>query len=241
MSWAKPLTTACVVLLNVGADGACLADAIPSASRIWAKDDSGDDLPIGLFEGQWDSAYLFTTFVQILIEEVLGYHTILSEEDGISGASAHFALAGCLNWNSAQSNEDRKCDLNETRMHVVVDGWMSNWPSEAAYIAKYPHLVPEDLGSMGYDGVEGIYVTHDIMSEAYESEGLALNFYLSYNQTHHDAKQYFDSIANVNSSRLQWCNNTNLFNRDHMENYLRWTGDSEGLVQMEDGRHVAKC
>lgn len=242
MSWAKPLTTACVVLLNVrGANGACLADAIPSASRIWAKDDSGDDLPIGLFEGQWDSAYLFTTFVQILIEEVLGYHTILSEEDGISGASAHFALAGCLNWNSAQSNEDRKCDLNETRMHVVVDGWMSNWPSEAAYIAKYPHLVPEDLGSMGYDGVEGIYVTHDIMSEAYESEGLALNFYLSYNQTHHDAKQYFDGIANVNSSRLQWCNNTNLFNRDHMENYLRWTGDSEGLVQMEDGRHVAKC
>jgi hypothetical protein len=28
-------------------------------------------------------------------------------QDGISGASAHFALAGCLNWNSAQSNEDR--------------------------------------------------------------------------------------------------------------------------------------
>ena len=25
-------------------------DAIPSASRIWAKDDSGDDLPIGLFD-----------------------------------------------------------------------------------------------------------------------------------------------------------------------------------------------
>lgn len=243
MSWAKALTTVWVVLLNVasGAYGACLADAIPSASRIWAKDDSGDDLPIGLFESQWDSSYLFTATVQILIEEVLGYHTILSEEDGTSGAAAHFALAGCLTWNSVQSTEDRKCDLNETRMHVVVDSWMSNWPSEEAYIAKYPHLVPEDLGSMGYDGVEGIYVTHDIMSQAYESQGLALNFYLSYNQTHHDAKQYFDGIANVNSSRFQWCNDTNFFNRDHMENYLRWTGDSEGLVQMDDGRHVAKC
>ena len=41
-------------------------------------------------EGQWDSAYLFTTFVQILIEEVLGYHTILSEgEPDGGGETAH--------------------------------------------------------------------------------------------------------------------------------------------------------
>ena len=114
-------------------------------------------------ESQWDSSYLFTTTVQILIEEVLGYHTILSEEepdrggetthqphplewlvgyvgcrsigfgmsmdpytyhhisltpqDGTSGAAAHFALAGCLTWNSVQSTDDRSFGV-----HLVQRG-----------------------------------------------------------------------------------------------------------------------
>eukprot|EP00438_Fugacium_kawagutii_P028936 Skav208522 [mRNA] locus=scaffold1322:228189:230772:- [translate_table: standard] len=76
-------------------------------------------------ESDWDSSYLFTKLVQILIEE----------EPGSSGAAAHFALAGCLDWNSPS---ERKCDLNETRMHLVMDSWMSNWPLEAAAIAERP-------------------------------------------------------------------------------------------------------
>lgn len=30
----------------------------------------------------------------------------------------------------------RKCDLQETRMHLVLDSWMDNWPQEAKEMQK---------------------------------------------------------------------------------------------------------
>ena len=43
---------------------------------------------------------------------------------------------------------------------------------------------------------------------AYNSEGLALDFYKSYNRTHHAARQYFDGVDSVSTSLLRFCNNT---------------------------------
>eukprot|EP00434_Breviolum_minutum_P026596 symbB.v1.2.023510.t1/scaffold2153.1/size87802/1 len=109
----------CVTSLTL-ACAACLPGAIEYEQRIWINDDAGNPLPIGLFESSWDSSYLFTAMSQILIEELMGYHTTINHENpGQSGAAAHFALAGCLEWNSGTGN--RKCDLQETRMHLVLD------------------------------------------------------------------------------------------------------------------------
>jgi len=229
----------CVSSLTL-ACAACLPGAIEYEQRIWINDDAGNPLPIGIFESSWDSSYLFTAMSQILIEELMGYHTTINHENpGDSGAAAHFALAGCLEWNSGTGN--RKCDLQETRMHLVLDSWMDNWPQEAKEMQKYPHLVAIDLGSMGYDGVEGFYVDSTTLATAYNANGLSLNFYMSYNLTHHDPKQYFDGISSVNVSDVTLCNETNFFNNDHMKNYLDWTNDLEGVVQLADGSYAANC
>ena len=42
---------------------------------------------------------------------------------------------------------------------------------------EYPHLVPVDLGSMGYDGEESIYVSDAVLQQALDAEGLNLDYY----------------------------------------------------------------
>ena len=43
----------------------------------------------------------------------------------------------------------------------------------------YPRITPEDLGTMGYDGEESMYVRASVLQAAASAEGLALDFYKS--------------------------------------------------------------
>jgi len=56
---------------------------------------------------------------------------------------------------------------------------------------------------MGYLGEEGMYVCQEILKLAYADSGLALDFYRSYNTTHHNPKQYFANLADVDIAELQ--------------------------------------
>ena len=62
---------------------------------------------------------------------------------------------------------------------------------------RHPDKVPEDLGSMGYAGEEAVFVSRQIVEEAYEDSEKSLNWYRSYNVSRSSAKKYFNSVLDL--------------------------------------------
>ena len=67
----------------------------------------GNDLPIGMLIGAWQSSELLTEMASILIQEALGYHTIKDPRIGANGASPIYALAGCVDFDNSSLSEKR--------------------------------------------------------------------------------------------------------------------------------------
>ena len=63
--------------------------------------------------------------------------------------------------------------------------------------ARHPDKAPEDLGSMGYAGEEALFISRQIVEEAYEDSERSLNWYRSYNASRSSAKKYFDSVVDL--------------------------------------------
>ncbi|CAE7297920.1 unnamed protein product [Symbiodinium sp. CCMP2592] len=106
---------------------------------------------------------------------------------------------------------------------------------------QLPHLTPVDLGSMGYQGEESLYVSRHVLQQALDAEGLNLDYYRGYNLTHHNPKQYFDSIDSIDSRDLFPCENTDFYRSEFMASYARWTGDAAGVQAQANGDYVAHC
>ncbi|CAK9000598.1 Uncharacterized protein SCF082_LOCUS6566, partial [Durusdinium trenchii] len=226
--------------LTVGQAGAelCLDDGVPESQRKYIQDDSGNDIPIGVIECGWASSTFLNNMALMMIQEVLGFHAVIDPRVGASGASPIYALAGCVDFDNAK---EKNCG-SETKIHVSVDSWSGTHAAAQQKFAKeYPRLAAEDLGSMGYSGEESMYVSHEILHAAYSDSGLALDFYKSYNTTHHDPKKYFDSIHDVDMSELALCNETVMSHPNRMGNYARFSGDYDGVLSQADGSFIAKC
>eukprot|EP00913_Durusdinium_trenchii_P026656 g25012.t1 len=163
--------------------------------------------------------------------EVLGFHAEIGEPLGASGAAPIYALAGCRNFNAAN---DKQCGETEPVMHQMK--------------ADYPDIAPLDLGDMGYSGEESVYVHTNLLQEAYENEGLALEFYKSYNVSHHHAKQYFSSTSDIPFGALSRCNATDFSNAQRtetlweaMSDFVKYSFDYDGVDQQGNGDYVARC
>ncbi|CAK8997923.1 Ephrin_rec_like domain-containing protein [Durusdinium trenchii] len=220
----------------------CLANGTPEHARQYLQTDALENMSVGLLLGPWQSNFAVTKIAEILVTEVLGLHAKLHSEMMANSAGAIFAVGGCVDFNHADLGQ-KKCGLQETQIHVALDAWVGVAVSEqTAFQKMYPSLAPEDMGGMGYRGFETMYVTQSAFQEAYDSEGLALNFYLSYNTTHHDTKRYFTSISDLNVSDMISCaDGTSFMNTEHMGNYYRWTGDIDGVTLQLDGTYIGKC
>ncbi|CAK9093024.1 unnamed protein product [Durusdinium trenchii] len=217
----------------------CLDDGVAESERAYIQDDGGNNIPIGVFEMAWASSTLLAEMTAVMIREVLGFHAHVDPTVGGNGGSPVFALAGCTDFND---KVNRKCGTQETTIHVSVDSWIGSYASTQNQFAKeYPRLAAEDLGSMGYVGEESMYVSQAILNAAYSESGLALDFYKSYNTSHHDPKKYFGSIHDVNLSELALCSDTDLSDRNQMSDYAKYSGDYDGVVSQPDGTFVAKC
>ena len=202
--------------------------------------DAGEDIPVGLFMSNWAASFLLTEIVAVLVEEVLGYHVQIEPTLGSHGASTLYALAGCLNPNGPI--EEKQCGKNETRAHAAVEVWIGTYASDLTYMEEnYPSINPEDLGSMGFRGEESMFLTRQVLEAGLDAEGLALNFYRSYNTSHHNPKQYFGSVSDVDVSILRPCRSGTHFTvAQYMNDYLTWTGDLGGLVAV-NGSWQARC
>ncbi|CAK9089147.1 unnamed protein product [Durusdinium trenchii] len=240
--------------------GLCLDNAVPESERAFIQDGGGNNIKIGIFEGNWPSAGLLSELIKLLMEEVLGFHSEIHEKLGASGASPIWALAGCRDFDAAQYDQ-KQCGESETVMHVSLDSWIGSYSSLYAQMRKdHPTTAPLDLGSMGYSGEESVYVQTYILDEAYRSDGLALDFYKSflaedlpspatsavlgtagYDVTHHNAKKHFSSIHAIPLNEMARCNETDFSTNARMYDFVRFSNDYDGMVRQDDGTYVAKC
>ena len=101
---------------------------------------------------------LVSEVAKILTQEVIGYNANISGY-GSAGSSGMYATAGCAFPNQLTA-EGLGCTKEpELRHHVALEIW--GLQKIAAFQSQFPglrELVCEDLGSLGYSGVEGLYV-----------------------------------------------------------------------------------
>eukprot|EP00928_Gymnodinium_smaydae_P023076 TRINITY_DN19183_c0_g5_i3.p1 TRINITY_DN19183_c0_g5~~TRINITY_DN19183_c0_g5_i3.p1 ORF type:complete len:986 (-),score=68.13 TRINITY_DN19183_c0_g5_i3:86-3043(-) len=77
-----------------------------------------------------------------------------------------------------------------------------------------------------------------------EARGLSLEYYASYNVSWFEAWKYFNASGptTVDISKLQDCKDTtNLMDDNHWKNYVKYTGDTDGVSIDSEGRHSALC
>ena len=147
------------------------------------QDAAGNNMPIGVLQNSWVSSEVLNQMALIAIQEVLGFHARMHPQNGQSSASTIYALGGCLNFDSY---EDRRCG-SETTVHVSMDSWIRIYMSALfGFQSDYPSLAPVDLGSMGYDAEEGLFVSRAAIDAASGSSGLPLDFFRTYNFSGHN-------------------------------------------------------
>ncbi|CAK9112697.1 Uncharacterized protein SCF082_LOCUS52243 [Durusdinium trenchii] len=138
-------------------------------------------------------------------------------------------------------------NANAPRADVLLDTWLTNaLLFFREFQAKNGPVAPEDVGSMGYEGRDGLYVQGKVRRAAFVDSGLPLEYYANYNLSFHNPQKYFDTVWSLPTSSLLNCTDT-FYDQplefrvsSAMQNYLRWTGDSEGVIQ-QNGEYFAKC
>lgn len=227
------------VLTKTVSSSLCLPDGIAAEQRLSLPRADGGEMPVGILAGNWPSAPLLSEIVMILIQEVLGYNAHVDPRFGDSGLSPIYGLAGCKEFNNLLVN--KSCGEQETELHVSTDAWIGGYVPHFEEMRKeYPDIAPIDLGSVGYDGEETMYVSQPVFSAAYDSNGLVLDHHKSYNRSHHNAKQFFDSVSDLPLAGVYRCNESELANPSRIDPYVQFSNDADGAVKTDDG-YIAKC
>ncbi|CAE7801240.1 unnamed protein product [Symbiodinium sp. CCMP2592] len=223
------------LLLAVGRGDLCLPDGIPEADREFLQRSTGELDAIQLLAFEWSSAELVSIIARIVVEEVLGYRASISDLRPLAVLDAALPLSGCKNTNCSE--------LSPEVGHIALETWIGAYGAEfQIFRENHPSQVPEDLGTMGYSGEEAMYVSQDVLQEAYGATGHTLQFYMSYNTSNYDAKKHFDKLTDLPAEDIAFCNETGRLWTDTtaMNPYAQWTGDLDGLVEVPGGYH-AKC
>lgn len=217
----------------------CLDDAIPPSDRRNLTNAEGESYAVGMWVSNWASSRLSSAIAQILIEEKVGFHVRTSE--GSLTAAQMFAITGCA---TPADSEDRGCGPDgpkQTYFHVGMEGWTSSNLKTWAQIQRdFPATAPVNLGTIGYEGESGHYISSEVVENAWAATGLALEFYRSYDASWYTPGLYFDRITAANSSDLVPCNGSRLAHSEPMQNYVEVTGDQDG-VEYVDGKIRGKC
>ena len=172
-------------------------------------------------------------------QEKLGF--ALVQRGGSTTVDSFFGLAGC---SQPTNNTNRGCGLGpkKTYNHFALESWAGGYPVVWDQIqTDLPDTAPVHIGNIGYNGWVSHYVSSSVLSEAYEAEGLSLDFYREYNISWKAPSRYFTSALSINASRLLPCSQTTLVrSSDVMDMYPDLTGDIDG-VESTDGGTIAKC
>jgi len=225
--------------VKVIASFVCFNDAVPEEER-QNLTTGADSYPLGIWAPTWASSRLTNAIVNILVTEKMGYNTQVGTGPGTT--DQFYAMFGC---ETPTNLDDRGCGSQETYYHISAEGWTISYHKLWTDLQEnYPLTAPENLGSVGYTGVEGEYVQKEILDSAYLKEGLALDYFRGFDARWHNPVEYFHPITAMNLSALDVlpCAETRLSSPGEMEQYVEVTGDLEGVtLNSTSGIYVGRC
>ncbi|CAE8711814.1 unnamed protein product [Polarella glacialis] len=214
----------------------CLPDAIPENQRSNITV-GGVSMPLGVWSPYWASGYVSTYVFSILAGDVLGYQ--IAEGGGSSSTQMVFALGGCLE--PAAYGTDPKCGTGvPVTNHIGFENWFSYNTAMPDWLTQIGDMAPVLMGSMGYEGLEGMYITNKPLSAALSQSGQHLEFYGSYNSSWYNPEVYFPAISAIDLSLMKKCNTGRMSFSEDANIYVRATGDYEGVVNVS-GKLKLKC
>ena len=220
-------------VVRSGAD--CLESAVPEIERSYIKDVTGEDVEIDLVASDWPASEFVTALAKVLIQEALGYKAKINPKRAFSGLDSVLALTGC---------DDMVCSSpSHDRSEVALEVWLGAYGGDYdAFGLRHPDKLPEDIGSIGYEGEEAMFVSSKLTEEAYEESGQSLNWYRSYNASWSLVRKYFASLSDLPLEDFAFCNDSTTIWTElpFMNDYARWSGDTGGLIEVPGG-YTAKC
>lgn len=210
----------------------CLPESIPEQDRLWV--DVVGRKPIRLLVYNWPSAEAFTSIANMLINEVLGVHSVMNETIN-TVLEAALKLSGC---------EDTACVEIFEGAHSALETWDSASNELKDFREAHAEKAPVDLGSVGYTSEDGLYLSKATLSRSYDETGNSLDFYRGYNQSHHRVHQFFDSLAELQQlpfAEFVDCNESKWVNPAFINPYVQYTGDLDGVIEVGAGDYHARC
>ena len=228
---------------NVTEIWTCLPNAkLPDTRKNFTNGD-GESYPMGIVVPSWASAQLTSAAMEILIEEVLGYNIRIDPTTPSSSVDAIYAGLGCATWTNITN---RGCDNRKKRIHLMSESWMFSRQDLLNDLAiQYKADVPLGGGDMGYLGNAGLYVQQSVIDAAQSSEGLALEYYKSYNASWHMPWLYFDDLSAINiTGNFLKCSESLLNDNSTMFSVVKITGDNDGFIVTNNNginKYSAKC
>lgn len=231
------MRTAFLSLVLPAAAATCLVNGTaPINRKLLVNPDTGESYPVGVWVAQWAAAEATSYMVGILIEEMLGFNVTYSFGPGTP--DGYYAIAGCSSPNDAA---DRGCIEGQVSyQHVHTETWLSGYDSNWNAVQKFQNA-PKALTSMGYDGFVASYFTKRELDTAYDTEGLALDFWTAFDSTWNQPWKYFDNPSVVNRSETLPCSQSNFYEDNIMRLYLTWSGDTGGVIAQPDGSLIGNC
>ncbi|CAE8642413.1 unnamed protein product [Polarella glacialis] len=214
----------------------CLPEALPENQRLNITV-GGVSMPLGVWSPDWASGYISAYVFSILAGEVLGYQ--IAEGGGSSSTQMVFALGGCLD--PKAYGTDPKCGTGvPVTNHIGFENWFSFNTAMKGWLTKIGDMAPVLMGSMGYEGLEGMYILDTPLSAALSQSGLHLDFYGSYNSSWYHPGVYFPNISTIDLSLMKKCSTGRMSFSQDADIYVRATGDYAGVVNVS-GQLKLKC
>ncbi|CAE8629313.1 unnamed protein product [Polarella glacialis] len=214
----------------------CLEEAIPENQRSNITV-GGVSMPLAVWHPTWASGYTSAYVFAILAGDVLGYH--MSENSGSSSREMIFVLGGCLD--PAALATDPKCGTGApVKNHIGFENWFTSDPQVPGWLAQVGAQAPVLMGSIGYEGLEGLYIMDTPLSAGLSQGGLHLEFYGSYNSSWYHPEVYLPSISSIDLSLMRTCNSDKMSLSEVANIYVHATGDYEGVVNVS-GELKLKC
>jgi hypothetical protein len=190
-------------LLVVPCAGTCLDDGILSAQRRNLSAGT-QSMPLGIVVPTWDSAAVASYVFKILAEEVLGYNVELLEGIG-SGPRIVDILANCDTLDHClEQRAEGTADSAVGQWHLFFEVWPAPSNQRDQYDQMLPERAPVDLGSIGYVGREGPYISQEVLNDTLASK-IPADYYRGFSADWYQTWNYFDRFEDISPDLLEDC------------------------------------
>jgi len=140
------------------------------------------NIQIGILLPPWSSAWYTSAIFEIVISEKLGWNVEVDTAPISSSLEGMYNIMGCT---TPSDGANRGCDQRNIKNRLMFESWHLGFPSAVQDLAeKYPAEMVIDAGSMGFDGAAGQYVSQTFLDAAWNTTGIALEYYKSYDARH---------------------------------------------------------